>query len=88
MYIWHANQVRRPRDNRWAAAGVAALALALLLLTIVLLEGCCQSYLRRDDTAPPSQRYYLVRECSWSKPAVLCTSPTRLPADTTEGSCP
>ena len=51
MHVWHPVQVHSARDNRWAAAGVGALIMGLLLLTIALLESCtnpCHDYYRFD----------------------------------------
>lgn len=71
------------RNGRWVATIWLLLTLAAILSTC---SGCCQSYLRRDDDAPPAKRFYLVRVCPWGD-TTLCNSATKLPADTTEGSC-
>lgn len=84
MHAWHPLQVQRPRDDRWAAAAVAALGLALLLLTIALLEGCssCQVYYRWDgSTGPGARPYYAVEVCKDRPPRVKCDSERKLPND-------
>ncbi len=84
MFVWHPIQVHRPRDDRWAAWGVSALIIGLLLLTIVLLESCsgCQVYYRWDGSSGPDARpYYAVEVCKDKPPRVRCESATKLPND-------
>ncbi len=88
MHVWHPVQVHSARDNRWAAAGVGALIMGLLLLTIALLESCtnpCHDYYRFDgrepDKAAGVRPFYKVRECDGQPAVDLCDDYTVLPTE-------
>lgn len=87
MTIWHPVQIQPPpRQDWWVAVALASLVIALLLLTIVLLEGCAGGQCRYDArfdgrVADPDNGvypYYLVAECPGEVTQTLVESATRL----------